>query len=266
MVARWNFCSRWRFVPENFCRRIVLVGLSVCLCPQPQDEKTGKRVPGVVGKSIYPAPNQFVLFEVSSKSFHQVSEILSTGKARLSVNGWFHARDSSKQNGEGSSSDKQNDHRAPNVAALPAPAVPSSLEDSSTWTRLALDSVGQSSTLGQYSNAAVLENAAEQLDDFSEQGHTAVEQFLNPQKSAELYRALRNDDMCGKINWHVPYDLHRSGYWHYVSLTDVDRFQHSQAAQTITKIFLDPHFFQWLQACTGFPLVHREGMFANSLR
>lgn len=46
--------------------------------------------PVKVEKSIYPTWNQFTFFEVSPKSFHQVAEVLSKEKTRLSVSGWFH--------------------------------------------------------------------------------------------------------------------------------------------------------------------------------
>ncbi len=31
-------------------------------------------------------------FEVSDRSFHQVAEVLSQTKSRLSINGWFHGK------------------------------------------------------------------------------------------------------------------------------------------------------------------------------
>ncbi|XP_031470764.1 prolyl 3-hydroxylase OGFOD1 [Phasianus colchicus] len=46
--------------------------------------------PQQVMKSLMPSWNTLVFFEVSPVSFHQVSEILSEEKCRLSVSGWFH--------------------------------------------------------------------------------------------------------------------------------------------------------------------------------
>ncbi|CAN0068940.1 unnamed protein product [Lampetra fluviatilis] len=43
-----------------------------------------------VVKSLVPAWNTLVFFEVSPMSYHQVSEVLSQSKRRLSVGGWFH--------------------------------------------------------------------------------------------------------------------------------------------------------------------------------
>lgn len=41
-------------------------------------------------KKLFPANNQFVFFEVSKDSFHQVEEVKSYDFPRLTINGWFH--------------------------------------------------------------------------------------------------------------------------------------------------------------------------------
>uniref|UniRef100_A0A1A7XPX2 Prolyl 3-hydroxylase OGFOD1 n=1 Tax=Iconisemion striatum TaxID=60296 RepID=A0A1A7XPX2_9TELE len=46
--------------------------------------------PQSIVKSLVPSGNTLVLFEVSPVSFHQVSEVLSQDKCRLSLSGWFH--------------------------------------------------------------------------------------------------------------------------------------------------------------------------------
>ncbi|PSN51725.1 Prolyl 3-hydroxylase OGFOD1 [Blattella germanica] len=46
--------------------------------------------PITVVKDIQPVFNSFVFFEVSRKSHHQVCEVTSMDRTRLSVNGWFH--------------------------------------------------------------------------------------------------------------------------------------------------------------------------------
>ncbi|XP_062327211.1 prolyl 3-hydroxylase OGFOD1 [Osmerus eperlanus] len=46
--------------------------------------------PQSIVKSLVPCWNTLVLFEVSPVSFHQVSEVLSEDKCRLSLSGWFH--------------------------------------------------------------------------------------------------------------------------------------------------------------------------------
>uniref|UniRef100_G3TIM7 Prolyl 3-hydroxylase OGFOD1 n=1 Tax=Loxodonta africana TaxID=9785 RepID=G3TIM7_LOXAF len=46
--------------------------------------------PKQIVKSLIPSWNTLVFFEVSPVSFHQVSEVLSEEKLRLSISGWFH--------------------------------------------------------------------------------------------------------------------------------------------------------------------------------
>ncbi|XP_035508014.1 prolyl 3-hydroxylase OGFOD1 [Morone saxatilis] len=46
--------------------------------------------PQSIVKSLVPSLNTLVLFEVSPVSFHQVSEVLTEDKCRLSLSGWFH--------------------------------------------------------------------------------------------------------------------------------------------------------------------------------
>ncbi|ESO92501.1 hypothetical protein LOTGIDRAFT_120424, partial [Lottia gigantea] len=46
--------------------------------------------PKEIVKSILPKRNNFLFFEVTETSFHQVAEILSLEKTRLSISGWFH--------------------------------------------------------------------------------------------------------------------------------------------------------------------------------
>ncbi|XP_020041092.2 prolyl 3-hydroxylase OGFOD1 isoform X1 [Castor canadensis] len=46
--------------------------------------------PKQIVKSVIPSWNKLVFFEVSPVSFHQVSEVLSEEKSRLSISGWFH--------------------------------------------------------------------------------------------------------------------------------------------------------------------------------
>ncbi|XP_070616600.1 prolyl 3-hydroxylase OGFOD1 [Erythrolamprus reginae] len=46
--------------------------------------------PSQIVKSLVPSWNSLAFFEVSPVSFHQVSEVVSKEKCRLSVSGWFH--------------------------------------------------------------------------------------------------------------------------------------------------------------------------------
>lgn len=46
--------------------------------------------PETIMKSLVPSFNTLIFFEVSPISYHQVAEILSESKTRLSLSGWFH--------------------------------------------------------------------------------------------------------------------------------------------------------------------------------
>lgn len=52
--------------------------------------------PNKVVKKIIPKFNQFNLFTVSDKSFHQISEVISKEKARISISGWFYLENEKK--------------------------------------------------------------------------------------------------------------------------------------------------------------------------
>ncbi|KAF2899753.1 hypothetical protein ILUMI_02531 [Ignelater luminosus] len=43
-------------------------------------------------KNIVPCNNQFVFFQVTNDSYHQVSEVLNKNDCRMSINGWFHTK------------------------------------------------------------------------------------------------------------------------------------------------------------------------------
>jgi len=51
-----------------------------------------------IERSILPSYNSFLFFEVTPQSFHQVAEILSTTKTRLSLSGWFHGKSAEREN------------------------------------------------------------------------------------------------------------------------------------------------------------------------
>ncbi|GAB1607165.1 prolyl 3-hydroxylase OGFOD1-like [Argonauta hians] len=97
------FCSIYEYTDVLLCHDDELEGRRIAfilyLVP-PWDHTDGGSLdlfdtnelcqPRGVVKRVSPAWNQFTFFEVSPKSFHQVSEVLSKDKTRLSVSGWFH--------------------------------------------------------------------------------------------------------------------------------------------------------------------------------
>ncbi|XP_005095916.1 prolyl 3-hydroxylase OGFOD1 [Aplysia californica] len=98
------FCSQYKYTDVLLChddeleeRRVAFI---YYLVPESWSSVDGGALdlfdidehaqPRDVVKSIVPKRNNFLFFEVSSKSFHQVAEVLSEDKTRLSISGWFH--------------------------------------------------------------------------------------------------------------------------------------------------------------------------------
>ncbi|XP_059145814.1 prolyl 3-hydroxylase OGFOD1-like [Physella acuta] len=98
------FCSKYKYTDVLLChddelekRRIAFI---YYLVPENWSAADGGTLdlfdtddngqPSCVVKSVVPTRNSFLFFEVSTKSFHQVAEVLSQDKTRLSISGWFH--------------------------------------------------------------------------------------------------------------------------------------------------------------------------------
>uniref|UniRef100_F6UN89 Prolyl 3-hydroxylase OGFOD1 n=1 Tax=Ornithorhynchus anatinus TaxID=9258 RepID=F6UN89_ORNAN len=96
-------CAKYEYTDALLCHDDELEGRRIAfilyLVP-PWDENLGGTLdlydtdehfqPQQIVKSLVPSWNTLAFFEVSPVSFHQVSEVLSEGKCRLSVSGWFH--------------------------------------------------------------------------------------------------------------------------------------------------------------------------------
>jgi Rps23 Pro-64 3,4-dihydroxylase Tpa1-like proline 4-hydroxylase len=92
----WNGCQLLCHDDEWEGRRIAFI---FYLVPKDWSEEDGGTLdlfecdsqgqPQTVTESILPAWNNFLFFEVTPTSFHQVAEVLSS-KQRLSISGWFH--------------------------------------------------------------------------------------------------------------------------------------------------------------------------------
>ncbi|XP_049773768.1 prolyl 3-hydroxylase OGFOD1 [Schistocerca cancellata] len=74
--------------------------------------------PGNIVKSILPQFNSFVFFEVSEISFHQVQEVFTMDRTRITVNGWFY----------GSRKIKRREHKLGNNDSVAVPLL--QVEDS----------------------------------------------------------------------------------------------------------------------------------------
>ncbi|XP_078527691.1 prolyl 3-hydroxylase OGFOD1 [Lissotriton helveticus] len=96
-------CAQYKYTDTLLCHDDELEGRRIAfilyLVP-PWEEADGGTLdlystdenfqPVKIEKSLTPVTNLFAFFEVSPVSYHQVSEVLSKEKCRLSVSGWFH--------------------------------------------------------------------------------------------------------------------------------------------------------------------------------
>jgi len=123
-----------------------------------------------VAKSILPQRNTFLFFKVSERSFHQVREILSANKQRITVGGWFHSRDPSSSSSSSSSSTKD---------------TPSSSSSSST---LSSSQLTEKTLLKEWINPAYLspQNQKVIAQQFQEIGALELALFLNKEKFNQL--------------------------------------------------------------------------------
>ncbi|XP_021341340.1 prolyl 3-hydroxylase OGFOD1-like isoform X2 [Mizuhopecten yessoensis] len=97
-------CAKYEFTDTLLCHDDELEGRRIAfiyyLVPPSWSEEDGGALdlftvnengqPADVVQSIIPVRNNFLFFEVTPVSFHQVAEILSEDKTRLSISGWFH--------------------------------------------------------------------------------------------------------------------------------------------------------------------------------
>ncbi|XP_042266876.1 prolyl 3-hydroxylase OGFOD1 [Thunnus maccoyii] len=126
--------------------------------------------PQSIVKSLVPSWNTLVLFEVSPVSFHQVAEVLSQDKCRLSLSGWFH----------GPSLERPPRHIEP-----PVPRNPHLPRDET----LLLEWVNP-----VYLDISYQEQIQEEFEDSSE---IQLKDFLKEEKFREVSEALR----LAQIQW-----------------------------------------------------------------
>lgn len=99
------FCARYDYTDYLLCHDDELEGRRIAfiwyLVPKSWREEDGGALelfdrdaetgePFKVVKSLVPHRNAFAFFEVTPKSFHQVAEVLTRDKTRLTIGGWFH--------------------------------------------------------------------------------------------------------------------------------------------------------------------------------
>ncbi|XP_070760025.1 prolyl 3-hydroxylase OGFOD1 isoform X2 [Enoplosus armatus] len=126
--------------------------------------------PQSIVKSLVPSLNTLVLFEVSPVSFHQVSEVLTEDKCRLSLSGWFHGPSL---------------ERPPRHIEAPVPRSPHLPRDET----LLLEWVNP-----VYLDISYQERIQEEFEDSSE---IQLKDFLMEEKFREVSEALR----LSQIQW-----------------------------------------------------------------
>ncbi|XP_066205432.1 prolyl 3-hydroxylase OGFOD1 [Saccopteryx leptura] len=176
-------CAKYEFSDALLCHDDELEGRRVAfilyLVP-PWDRRWGGTLdlydvdehfqPQQIVKSLTPSWNTLVFFEVSPVSFHQVSEVLSEEKSRLSISGWFH----------GPSLTRPPNYFEPVVPR--SPHIPQDHEILYEWinpTYLDMDYQIQIQ------------------DEFEEQSEILLKEFLKPEKFVEVCEALEN----GGVKW-----------------------------------------------------------------
>lgn len=127
--------------------------------------------PFSVVHSLLPLWNSFVFFEVVPTSYHQVAEVLSQSKTRLSINGWFHGDPITR----------------PERYLEPAPPR-SSIVDLAE------------KTIRKWINPTYLEDSTQlQIkEEFKDLSEISLSQFLNENCYLEVARALKD---CETIEW-----------------------------------------------------------------
>lgn len=124
--------------------------------------------PDKVFKSITPVRNNFVFFEVNAVSFHQVSEVLTEDKTRLSISGWFH----------GTPVDRPTPYMETPVSLQPALSIDEDI-------------------FYQWINPAYLDpvTQSEIQEKFEEDSEIELTDFLMPEKYKELVSAVELENL-----------------------------------------------------------------------
>ncbi|XP_070254835.1 prolyl 3-hydroxylase OGFOD1 isoform X1 [Myotis yumanensis] len=176
-------CAKYEFSDALLCHDDELEGRRIAfilyLVP-PWDKSLGGTLdlynvdehfqPKQIVKSLIPSWNTLVFFEVSPVSFHQVSEVLSEEKSRLSISGWFH----------GPSLTRPPTYFEPPIAR--SPHIPRDHEILYEWINPTyLD----------------MEYQIQIQEEFEQQSEILLKEFLKPEKFAAVCEALEK----GGVKW-----------------------------------------------------------------
>ncbi|XP_075392903.1 prolyl 3-hydroxylase OGFOD1 isoform X1 [Tenrec ecaudatus] len=176
-------CAKYQFTDALLCHDDELEGRRIAfilyLVP-PWDRSLGGTLdlysvdehlqPKQPVKSLVPSWNTLVFFEVSPVSFHQVSEVLTEEKSRLSLSGWFHG---------------PSPPRPPTYLEPPLPRSPHIPRDHEI--------------LYEWINPTYLDMdyQVQIQEEFEERSEILLKEFLKPEKFAQVCEALEK----GGVEW-----------------------------------------------------------------
>ncbi|XP_041359962.1 prolyl 3-hydroxylase OGFOD1-like [Gigantopelta aegis] len=225
------FCSKYKYTDVLLChddelesRRIAYI---LYLVPDSWSSADGGTLdlfdtdengqPRNIVKSICPQRNCLALFEVTEKSFHQVAEVLSRYKTRLSITGWYHGPPISRP--------------PPFIepAASLTPCV--SLEESELYAWI---------------NPVYLnpETQVEIRETFESDSEIQLQDFLQSKKYSELLLALRSQN----VEWNSRGPAHKRNY------CTCDTTNQPTIVQDCVRFFQSDAMFLILSNLTGLKL------------
>ncbi|XP_071444717.1 prolyl 3-hydroxylase OGFOD1 [Hetaerina americana] len=182
--------------------------------------------PDKVARSLVPQWNSIVFFEVSHLSFHQVSEVLTRDKTRLSVSGWFHG----------------------------PPLRPPTPYMSMPFPRK-LPCDGECDEIAAWVNPSYLEHATQAAirAKFESDSEILLQDFLRPEKYVELAEALALED----LPWTCRGPPNRRNY-------EISREGLPSIVQSFLKLLNSPALFEFMAAVTELDLLPNRNEEASS--
>ncbi|XP_074067379.1 prolyl 3-hydroxylase OGFOD1 isoform X1 [Macrotis lagotis] len=175
------FCAKYEYTDVLLCHDDELEGrrfaFILYLVP-PWDKSLGGTLdlyntdehfqPKQIVKSLIPSWNTLVFFEVSPVSYHQVSEVLSEGKCRLAISGWFH----------GPPQTRPSSYFEPLLSR--SPHIPRDSEILYEWINpVYMD----------------IDSQAQIQEEFEERSEILLKEFFKSEKYEEICEALKKEDL-----------------------------------------------------------------------
>ncbi|CAH3036274.1 unnamed protein product [Porites lobata] len=221
-------CSKYEHTDTLLCHDDELEGRRIAyifyLVPHNWDKSDGGSLdlfstdehgqPDQITTSLVPQRNSLVFFEVTPVSFHQVAEVLSLNKTRLSISGWFH----------GDNIDRPVPYQEPH----PKSQTPCAMEDEALveWIN------------PMYLDTGVVKDIRAR---FEEESEIQLQEFLLEEKYHEVFEALHSEN----VNWRWRGPANKRHFEQAVeeSLPPI--------VQQLTKLLQSQPMFKLLRTMTG---------------